>query len=365
MLFRGGFWRARQRLGRPQQDLVGAPSVLALIPARNEERTIKAVISSICAQNYPGEISVMLVDDQSTDQTAAQAKAAALFDLKIVQTPDLPPGWSGKLWALETGWRAMSARAQKPDYVWLNDADIVHQPEVLTALVSKAQARQSALTSLMVRLDSGGFWGGLLIPAFVYYFQLLYPFPSVSNRESSAAGAAGGCILIEHSWLERIGGFEPQKEALIDDCTLARRVKQAGGRLWLGHGTASKSLRENASLNSVWVMVRRTAFAQLGFNVFLLAGCLAGLALTFLVPLIALVLGVSVKDWALCLLGGGSLVLMVLSYVPTLKLYERPAWTAVFLPFVTLLYGTMTVHSAFAHMFGGGNSWKGRSYGGR
>lgn len=365
VFFRDGFWKGRQRLGRPQQDMVGTPSVLALIPARDEAETIGAVISAIRAQNYPGALSIVLVDDQSSDATVAQAKAASLFDLRIVRTPDKPAGWSGKLWALETGWRDICGRGEKPDFIWLNDADIVHDPEVLTALVTKAQARQSALTSLMVRLDSSGFWGALLVPAFIYYFQLLYPFTAVSRPSSTAAGAAGGCILLERSWLEKLGGFDPLKDALIDDCTLARHIQNAGGRLWLGHGTASRSLRDNSTLGSIWTMVRRTAYAQLGYNFALLLVCMAGLVLTFLVPPLAFVFGVLSGQWLMALLGGGATALMLLSYAPTLQLYGLPRWQVIFLPAVTVLYGLMTFHSAWAHITGTGNAWKGRSYGGR
>ncbi|MEM7569542.1 MAG: glycosyltransferase [Pseudomonadota bacterium] len=365
VFFRDGFWRGRQRLGRPQQDLVGTPSVLALIPARNEEDTIAQVISSIRGQNYPGELGALLVDDQSEDATVARAKAADLFDLRIVRTQPLPAGWSGKMWALEAGWQDIKARGLTPDYIWLNDADIVHEPEVLTALVTKAQARQSALTSLMVRLNTRGFWGALLIPAFVYYFQLLYPFTAVSRRDSKAAGAAGGCILIERVWLEKIGGFEALKGALIDDCTLAKLVQNAGGRLWLGHGTASKSLRDNASLGSIWSMVRRTAYVQLGYNVFLLIGCLLGLLLTFIAPVVAVCAGVLAGEWSLAGVGSVATALMTASYMPTLHLYGQARWQALFLPLVTLLYGAMTIHSAAAHMAGQGNAWKGRAYGSR
>ncbi|MEO0412731.1 MAG: glycosyltransferase [Pseudomonadota bacterium] len=365
VFFRDDFWKGRQRLGRPQQDLVGTPAVLALIPARNEAETIGAVISAIRAQNYPGELSILLVDDQSSDTTVAQAKAASLFDLRIVRTPDMPAGWSGKLWALETGWHDICARGFKPDFIWLNDADIVHDPEVLTALVTKAQARQSALTSLMVRLDSSGFWGALLVPAFIYYFQLLYPFTAVSRPNSAAAGAAGGCILLERTSLETIGGFEPLKEALIDDCTLAQHVQRSGGRLWLGHGTASRSLRDNSTLGSIWAMVRRTAYAQLGYNFLLLIMCMAGLLLTFLGPPLSLAFGVFSGQWSIALLGAAATLLMLLSYAPTLQLYDQPRWRVIFLPFVTVLYGLMTVHSAWAHITGSGNAWKGRAYGGR
>ncbi|MEM6834517.1 MAG: glycosyltransferase [Pseudomonadota bacterium] len=363
LFFRYDFWRGRQRLGRPQQDLVGVPSVTALIPARNEEETIAQTIASIRGQNYPGDLRILLVDDQSEDKTVARAKAAGLFDLRVLRTPDLPDGWSGKLWALETGWAAIAKGEAQPDYIWLSDADIVHEPEVLTALVTKSQARQSALTSLMVRLHARGFWGGLLIPAFVYYFQLIYPFSAVNDPSNQIAGAAGGCVLLERDWLKRIGGFAPLKDALIDDCTLARIVQKNGGRLWLGHGTASQSLRDNRSLGSVWLMVRRTAYAQLSHNPVLLIGCLLGLVLTFVLPWALLAAGLVIQNWAWAGLGGFAASLMMLSYIPTLRLYNQSIWRAIMLPWVTCLYGAMTIHSALAYYFGAGSSWKGRAYG--
>lgn len=360
---RNGFWLARQRLGRPQQDLVGAPTVTAIIPARNEVETIAMVIQCLLKQDYPGDLKVLLVDDRSEDGTAAAAKSASLFDLRVLQTPPLPPGWSGKTWALETAWQDLEARGEKPDYIWLNDADIVHNPQVLTAIVSKSQARQSALTSLMVKLETDGFWGKLLIPAFIYYFQLLYPFSAVNNKASHAAGAAGGCMLIQRAYLAKLGGFSCIKEALIDDCSLARRIKQAGGRLWLGHATASRSLRSNRGFASIWAMVKRTAYAQLSYNSILLVGCMIGLALTFLVPPLALAAGLIVGKPLLASLGGAAFVLMCISYRPTLLLYERRTWEAISLPLVTSLYGLMTMHSAVSHTFGRGNAWKGRHYG--
>lgn len=360
---RSGYWKARQRLGRPQQDLVGQPSVLAIIPARNEVETIGGVIDSLLKQNYPGDLKVLLVDDQSEDGTAAAAKSASLFDLRVVQTPPLPEGWSGKTWALETAWRDVQARGETPDYIWLNDADIVHKPEVLTAMVTKSQARQSALTSLMVRLETDGLWGKLLIPAFIYFFQLLYPFTAVNSKASGTAGAAGGCMLIQRKMLEKLGGFGCIKDALIDDCTLARRVQQAGGGLWLGHATSSYSLRSNRGFGDIWSMVKRTAYAQLSYNSMLLIGCMLGLAVTFLVPPVALIVGLMTVNYVVAGLGGAAFALMYISYRPTLALYKRPKWEGVLLPLVTALYGVMTLHSAISHIFGRGSAWKGRHYG--
>lgn len=363
VLARYNFWLGKQRLGRPQQDLVGTPSVLAIIPARNEVETISRVVSSIIKQNYPGMLSVVLVDDQSDDGTIVEAKKASLFDLRIVHTSPLPPGWSGKTWALETAWQDVKLRGEMPDYIWLNDADILHMPEVLTALVTKSQARQSALTSLMVRLNTDGLWGKLLIPAFIYFFQLIYPFNAVNSKASRIAGAAGGCMLIEPRWLERIGGFASIKDALIDDCALAARIQKSGGRLWLGHATASTSLRSNRKLSTIWQMVRRTAYAQLSYNPITLFGCMLGLGVTFFMPLVGLVAGVALRDLLLGGLSGAALLLMAISYIPTLKLYDRTVWEACLLPIVTGFYGLMTLHSAWAHLLGKGNSWKGRDYG--
>jgi len=360
---RSGFWRAQPRLSSAQSPLEDAPSILAIIPARNEVETIAATVKSICAQDYPGDLKILLVDDQSTDGTAAAAKGAGLFDLRVIQTPPLPVGWSGKTWALEAAWQDLLQRDDQPDYVWLNDADIVHAPHVLNALVAQARASQSALTSLMVRLEIRGLFSKFLIPAFIYFFQLLYPFPAINRAQSRTAGAAGGCILLERQALARIGGFRSLKDALIDDCTLALRVQEAGGGLWLGHGLDSTSLRSNMHLSTIWTMVKRTAYAQLFYNPFLLVGCLLGLVLVFIVPPVALAVGLYLKDVILMACGSLAWLCMALSYVPTLKLYDRWALEALALPLVTLLYGFMTIDSAVSQIFGRGNAWKGRTYG--
>lgn len=363
LMARSRFWLAQPRLSAAQRPLVHLPSVVAIIPARNEAAMIADVVTSLRNQRYSGDLNILVVDDQSSDATAQLARQAGGARVRIIQTPPLPPGWSGKTWALETAWQDVLQRGLAPDYIWLNDADIVHQSVVLEALISQANWSGSALTSLMVTLDTSGVVGRLLIPAFVYFFQLLYPFPAINGPALRTAGAAGGCVLLEREALQRIGGFVSLKDALIDDCTLARHVQDAGGTLWLGHGPLSKSVRPNDRLGAVWTMVKRTAYAQLSYNPLLLAGCLAGLGLVFLVPPLAFVVGIAHGDAILLLCGAAAWLLMAITTMPTLKLYQRSLAEAFLMPFVTLLYGMMTLDSARSHVFGAGNRWKDRSYG--
>ncbi|MEM8772730.1 MAG: glycosyltransferase [Pseudomonadota bacterium] len=368
IFFRDGYWRANQRLDAWSPAPTEWPRIVAVIPARNEAETIGAVLESHLAAVYPGAFSVIIVDDNSTDDTAARARAAAEKAasnrvVDIIDGAPLPDGWTGKLWAQHQG--VAAAKTAQADYLLLCDADIVFSPDALRRLVQKAVHERLDLASLMARLDARGFWGGLLIPAFVYFFQKLYPFSVSNNPTRNTAAAAGGCMLVRAEALEAVGGVSAMRNALIDDCTLARRIKDArpGGRIWLGLAEdEARSLRDNRSLGSVWNMVARTAYAQLDYSPSMLFGAILGMILTYLAaPAIALTLFAH-GHWTASLIALIAWWLMAYSYWPTLRLYGGELWQALLLPFAALLYTMMTVHSAVRHAQGKGGQWKGRSY---
>lgn len=361
LFFRGGFWRADQRLNVAPAP-PSWPEVMAIIPARNEAGTISEVVRAHEASDYPGGYAVITVDDGSTDGTAAIAEKAGA---EVITAPLLQPGWSGKLWALQAG--VAEAAQVAPDARWLllTDADIIHAPATLRRLVAKAEAEGLAMASLMARLDARGFWGGLLVPAFIFFFQMLYPFPWVNRDGHRVAGAAGGCVLIRRDVLEEIGGIASIADALIDDCTLAARVKHAGRsrRIWLGLADCEVvSRRDNSRLSSIWTMVARTAFTQLRHSAALLLAVLIGMALVFLAPPSLVIAGLFGAGWWPLIAGGISWAAMVLAYAPTLRLYGRPAWHGLALPVAAGFYGAMTVSSALDHWRGRGGAWKGRIY---
>lgn len=358
LLFHHRFWRADQRL--PKSAAPGRwPSVVAIVPARNEAPSIGACVEALARQDYAGALAIIVVDDSSTDGTGDIARAVS-GNIEVVQGEKLPEGWSGKLWALDTGMRR--AAALPADYVWFSDADIVHEPGVLADLVAFAETRRLDLVSLMARLHCVHFWERLLVPAFVFFFQMLYPFPAVNDPRSKIAGAAGGCVLLRRDALARIGGIGAIRGDLIDDCALAAAVKRTGGPIWLGLAEDTRSLRVSPALSDLWQMVSRTAFTQLQYSGALLAGTLAGLALTFLAPpLLAL-------SWPLhqnMIAGGAGLLAwigMATAYRPTLGDYGRTAPEALLLPATAALYGAMTLDSAINYWRGTASSWKGRQY---
>ena len=366
----GQFWRADQRLAEdndadaPREG--SWPSVCAVIPARDEADMIPTTLRSLLQQDYPGEFSAILTDDCSTDgtgdlakQIAAKAGKAAQFEVLAGQP--LPAGWSGKLWAMEQGIRQAMARPEPPAYFLLTDADIVHAPGNLQQLARKGGNEDLDLVSLMVRLRCESFWERALIPAFIFFFQKLYPFRWANSPRRKMAAAAGGCILIRREALQRIGGIDAIREALIDDCALAAKVK-AGGKIWLGLSDATYSLRPYDSLESIWNMVARTAYTQLHYSPLLLAGTLLGMVLTYLVAPIGTIAGLLTGHWeiaGLCALTWG---LIALSYWPTVRLYRQsPLWT-VGLPAIASIYTLATFDSAWRHWRGQGGAWKGRTY---
>lgn len=362
----GQFWQADQRLEAPASHLESWPSVCAVIPARNEAEMLPQTLGSLLTQDYPGSFKVVLVDDQSTDDTSeiAQAIAAGLDQsarLRVVNGQPLMEGWTGKLWALQQG--IQSEQADPPAYWLFTDADIVHHDTNLAELTTKAVQDQLDLVSLMVLLRCESVWERLLIPAFVFFFQKLYPFPWVNDPNHTIAAAAGGCILIRSEALTRIGGMPPLRNALIDDCALAQAVKSSGSRgIWLGLTQRTRSLRPYPALSSLWQMVARTAYTQLNYSPWLLLGTLVGMTLLYWIAPISLVMGIMMQSLALSLVAGLTWLLMGVAYQPTLRLYNCSPVFGLALPGIGLLYTLMTLDSALQHWRGQGGQWKGRSY---
>jgi hopene-associated glycosyltransferase HpnB len=368
VFLRGGFWRCSERLEAPaEENLPEWPAVAAIVPARNEEATIGRCIEGLLAQDSPGSLAILLVDDGSTDRTVERARgaersSAGRSEFAVLRGEPLSPGWTGKLWALDQGVRSVVRDRPEIEFLWFSDADILHSPEALRALVGKAVRGGRDLASLMVRLNCESGWERLLIPAFVFFFQKLYPFPSANDDRSRTAAAAGGCVLVRRSALERIGGLRAIRGALIDDCSLARAVKGSGGRIWIGLTRMSRSLRIYAELAPVWRMVARSAFTQLRHSGALLLATVLGMAWLYLLPPILLVAGMIEGDAAVAALGFLAWALMALSYAPTLRYLDQPVSLAPGLPVAALLYICMTLDSARQHWTGGGSRWKGRSY---
>ena len=357
LLFRGGFWwRPYRRM--PIGPSGSARSVVAVIPARDEAEVIGRAVASLLAQDYDGPLRIVVIDDQSSDGTAEAARAAAEAAgvpdrVTILQGEHLPAGWTGKLWAVRQGVEA--ARFLRSEYFLLTDADIVHGPGSLSELVSRSEAEDYDLVSLMARLHCRSLWEAFLIPAFVFFFFKLYPPRWVADPARRAAGAAGGCMLIRAATLDRIGGIDSIRGEIIDDCALARRVKSVG-KVWLGPARETVSIREYGSWRVIWEMVVRSAFAQLGYSPALLALTIVMLALTYLVP--PLLLLSSVPAAILC--GGLAWLGMSISLLPTLRAYEAPLLIAPLLPLIALFYLAATVASAVQFWRGRGGYWKGR-----
>jgi hopene-associated glycosyltransferase HpnB len=354
LLGRGGFWRLRD--APPEGALPPvAPGVVAVIPARNEALLVARAIGSLARQRYPGEFHIVLVDDDSADGTAAAARAAAPASLlDVVPAGPLPPGWTGKLWAASQGIRA--AARFHPEYLLLTDADIVHPPENLSALVARAASCHYDMVSFMTTLECRTPAERALIPAFVFFFFMLYPPAWVASSRRATAAAAGGCILIRREMLEGIGGLAAIRGAVIDDCALARAVERQGGRLWLGLSASTRSVRAYATWSEIARMISRTAFAQLHHSVWLLIGTVLGLVLTYLVPP---ALAIAARGPAAAL-GAAAWLAMSVAYVPALRYYRRSPLWAPLLPAIAAFYLAATIHSAVCYWRGAGGHWKGR-----
>ena len=368
LLFWGQFWQVNHQLeANKDQDTNNntLPTVCVVIPARNEADVIPFSLRSLLLQDYTGNFTIFLVDDQSSDGTANFAQGVAYAvdktdKLQIVSSASLPTGWTGKLWAMEQG--IQTASELKPDYYLLTDADIEHDPSNLHRLVTKAESQNLDLVSIMVRLRCQSFWEQLLIPAFVFYFQKLYPFSWVNNPKKAIAAAAGGCILIRREALNRIGGLQIIRQALIDDCSLAKAIKSNHGKIWLGLSTSTISLRPYDSLKTIWDMVARSAYTQLNYSPVLLVGSLSGMTLVYLLPPIGIILGVLLGNWTITLVSFTAYLLMTFAYLPIIRFYKCPAIFAFSLPIIAFLYTLMTVDSALRHWQGRGGEWKGSVY---
>ncbi|MFD6335595.1 glycosyltransferase [Streptomyces niveus] len=363
LLGQGFFWRTDQRLP-PREAPSPWPSVAVVVPARDEAEMLPVSLPSLLAQDYPGRAEIFLVDDSSTDGTGALARELADrfggLPLTVVSPPEPAPGWTGKLWALRHGIEL--AREDGPDYLLLTDADIAHEPDSLRELVAAARTNGLDLVSQMARLRVTTAWERLIVPAFVYFFAQLYPFRRVNKQGARTAAAAGGCVLLRTETAERARIPDSIRQAVIDDVSLARAVRAAGGRIWLGLAERVDSVRPYPALSDLWRMVARSAYAQLLHNPLLLVGTVAGLAVVYLAPPAGVYAGLSGGDTPAGLLGGAAWAVMAGTYVPVLRYYRQSLWLAPLLPFTALLYLLMTVDSAFRHYRGRGAAWKGRTY---
>ncbi|MBW4505314.1 MAG: glycosyltransferase [Scytonematopsis contorta HA4267-MV1] len=373
LTFWGQFWQIDQLLEAPPSSQAHPtpnsplPTICAVIPARNESDVLPVSLRSLLCQDYPGTFTVFLVDDNSTDGTANVACETACLlqkeeNLQILQGKALPSGWTGKLWALEQG--IQKAKELSPDYILLTDADIEHDVGNLSRLVNKAVEENLDLASVMVRLRCESFWEKLLIPAFVFFFQKLYPFRWVNNPNKKTAAAAGGCILVKTEALERIGGIQILRQALIDDCSLAFAIKSSkpSSPIWLGLSSLTRSLRPYPDLGTIWDMVARTAFTQLNYSPFLLMGTLVGMSLVYLASPLGFIWGIVTSNWLVAACGLFGWLLMSLAYFPIIRFYKCSPVFAFCLPLIGFLYTLMTFDSALRHWQGRGGAWKGRVY---
>jgi hopene-associated glycosyltransferase HpnB len=346
----GNFWQAGPTLAPAKPAL--APPVTIIIPARDEAETIGRALRSLLAQDYPGEFRIVLVDDRSRDGTGEVARSIDDPRLTVIEGAERPVGWSGKLWALQQGVQAAST-----DLLFLTDADIEHRPEHLGTLVAKLEADRLDLVSEMVALNCESFAERALVPAFVFFFAMLYPFEQVNDPGSRIAAAAGGTVLIRAEALHRVGGLAAMRAALIDDVTLATLVKR-DGKIWLGHSQLATSIRPYPHAADVWRMVARTAYTQLKYSPLILAGTVLGMVLVWLVPPVATLFG----DGPARVAGLLAWIASGVSFSPTLRRFGLSLAWAPFLPLTALFYTAATVGSAADHMRGRGVVWKQRSY---
>jgi hopene-associated glycosyltransferase HpnB len=351
---RGMFWVMQERDDREEPPaLTSWPSVVAVVPARNEADVIAQTIGSLLAQDYPGALRVVLVDDQSSDGTADTANALAGKDrLTVIAGAARPSGWTGKLWAVRQG----IAAAGEPDYLWLTDADIAHSSDNLRRLMARAQGGKLVLTSLMAKLHCKSWPERYLIPAFVFFFDMLYPFAWVNDPKNKIAAAAGGCMLVRRDALQRAGGIDAIRAEIIDDCALGRAMK-AQGPIWLGLTERAVSVRPYRGMAEIRSMVARSAYAQLGYSPLALAGTFIGMIVVYgAAPVLALFARESAQASGIL-----AWAAMTLAFQPILRFYRlSPVWGLV-LPLIGALYALFTFDSAVQHWRGRGGMWKGRA----
>jgi hopene-associated glycosyltransferase HpnB len=356
------FWLARERdEHRPPAEPAQWPSVCAVVPARDEADVIARSVGSLLGQDYPGPFRVILMDDASSDGTGQAAREAAgspasRIPLEVLSGTPLPAGWTGKLWAVAQGVARAEALDPDLDLLLLTDADIAHAPDNLRKLVARAQAGDLALVSLMARLRCDTFAERMLTPAFVFFFDMLYPFGLVNDPASRVAAAAGGCMLVRRKALDAAGGIAAIRGALIDDCAMGALLKRQGS-IWLGLTDRASSIRSYGGFADMGRMVARSAYAQLNYSPWLLLGTLAGMVLTYLAPPLLAIFGTGPARWA----GLAAWLLMALSFQPMLRFYRRSPLWGFALPLIGALYTAFTVQSAVDVWTGRGGFWKGRA----
>ena len=356
---RGSFWQLQEDKTEPE-SLDRWPRVVAIVPARNEAETIARCVASLAKQDYPGEFRFSVEDDHSDDRTGmlalqAWSESGASRRISVHLASQLPLGWTGKLWAMNDG--VQEAANHSPEFFWFTDADIEHVPDTLRRLVFRAERDSLDLASLMVLLQAKTFPERLLIPPFLYFFLMLYPPRWIADPNARTAGAAGGCILIRRSALERIGGLAAIRGEVIDDCALARAVKKRGGKIWMGLTRASVSLRIYGSFSEIRDLIARTAFTQLRYSFFLLIATLIALFVTYVLPLISFFQGED-PAW---FLAATAICLMAVSFGVTVRFYNLRFFWALTLPIAATFYVYATFVSALRYWFGRGGQWKGRA----
>lgn len=355
LVARRGFWLLRERDTQAIPAPSIWPSVVAVVPARNEADVIQRSLGSLLAQDYPGDFQVVLVDDQSDDGTGDLARALNNDRLTVLTGGARPPGWTGKLWAMRQG----VDHAGVPEFLWFTDADIAHAPDNLRNLVARAEDRSRVLVSLMARLSCRTSAEHFLIPAFVFFFDMLFPFGAVNDPKSRVAAAAGGCMLARRSALDAAGGIDAIRHNIIDDCALARVMKKQGP-IWLGLTDRSISLRPYEKLADIRKMVARSAYAQLDYSPLLLLGTLVGLFIVYIAP----VLGALFAMYYVQLAAYLAWAIMALMFQPILRFYRlSPLW-GLALPVIGAFYAAFTLDSAIQHWSGKGGMWKGRAQAG-
>ncbi|MDF7674528.1 glycosyltransferase [Acetobacteraceae bacterium ESL0709] len=356
----GGPWLQRVKGEDAQLKLSHLPAVSIIVPARDEEATIDAVLKSLLTQDYKGTYNVILVNDESQDATSVVARTVPdpHNRLTVIDGAPRPQGWSGKLWGVYQGQQKAFEMLGETDFILLTDADIIHEPDHLSSLVTKAVEQKFDLVSEMVMLNCTGFWEKLLVPAFVYFFALLYPFRKVVDPSSLVAGAAGGTVLLQCGRLKKIGGIQALRGALIDDCTLAAHVKKSGGRLYLGCSQQARSIRQYETIGEIWHMIARNAYVQLEFSPWRFAMAILGMCLVWLVPVCNFIWGKGKRRW----LGGIVYAVSCASFIPTVRWFNLSLWRILPLPLVAVFYMMATTGSVIDYYRGVGVNWRGRSY---
>jgi hopene-associated glycosyltransferase HpnB len=355
LIGRGRFWQVSSVSIEQKLLLMPAPRVAVVVPARNEADVVGLTVRSLLEQDYAGRVRIFVVDDHSSDETVnvvREATADKSEQLTISSAIPLPAGWTGKMWALSQG--VQQAAQFAPDYFLFTDADVIHASDSIASLVARAQGGNFDLVSMMPRLRCSSLAERALIPAFVFFFLMLYPPEWVTNSMHKTAAADGGCVLVRAEALARIGGIAAIRNELIDDCALGREIKRKGS-VWLGLAQNTHSIRGYDGFSGIGRMISRTAFYQLRHSSWLLMATVLGMAITYLVPPVLVCFG----GWA-ALSGGTAWIMMSAAVWPTLRFYSRSPLWAPLLPAIALFYTGATVHSAVRYWLGHGGEWKGR-----